>query len=51
MNDKISPKYQMDLIENIEKELWKQYSSYKKVEYYIIKWYEHDYNSYYENFV
>ncbi len=40
----------MDLIENIEKELWKQYSSYKKVEYYIIKWYEHDYNSYYENF-
>ena len=42
----------MQLIENIEKAIWNNYSSYKKVEYYIKKWHvsDGDWNNYDENF-
>ena len=40
MENKISPKYIMNLISKIEKELWNQYGSYKNVRYYIEKWQE-----------
>ncbi len=50
MNDKISPKYQMQLIDEIEEEIWSQYSSYKKVEAYINKWYEADQYGNWQNF-
>ena len=42
MENEISPKYLMDLISKIEKELWKQFGSYKNVRFYIEKWQEGD---------
>jgi hypothetical protein len=42
MNDIISPKYQMQLVANIEKAIWEEYKSYDNVEFYINKWHEHD---------
>lgn len=52
MNDKISPKYQMQLIDDVEKSIWANYSSYKNVKYYIEKWHEssQDWNNDWENF-
>lgn len=50
MDHKISPKYQMQLIANVEKSLWDQFESYKNVEFYIEKWHEIDDSGYYENF-
>lgn len=50
MENKISPKYQMDLIENIEKAIWELFPSYQKVEFYIKKWYEYDDFNNWENF-
>ena len=52
MNDKISPKYQMKLIDSIDKEVWKQFESYKKVKLYIEKWHvvNESLNDYWENF-
>lgn len=46
--DKISPKYQMQLVKNIEQALWKEYTSYKEVLQYILKWHDRslDYNSF-----
>ncbi|MDR2169354.1 MAG: abortive infection family protein [Planctomycetaceae bacterium] len=40
MNELISPKYQMRLIEKVENALWSEFpvSKYKNVEYYIQKW-------------
>lgn len=48
----ISPKYQMELIDKIDKMIWETYSSYQKVEYYIKKWYieTHEWNDYWQNF-
>jgi hypothetical protein len=42
MNELISPKYQMKLVEDIEQALWAEFptSKYKNVEYYIQKWQE-----------
>lgn len=40
MNNKISPKFQMELIDKIGNVLWAKYNSYIKVKNYIIKWYE-----------
>ena len=42
----------MELIDNIAKELWKGYESYKKVRLYIEKWHIEDksWNDFYENF-
>jgi hypothetical protein len=40
----ISPKYMMKIVEQIEKALWKEFVSYKDVEYYIFKWHiEYEY--------
>lgn len=40
MNELISPKYQMKLVESVENALWAEFSTskYKNVEYYIEKW-------------
>lgn len=38
MYEYISPKYLMKLIEEVEKAIWKEYSSYKNVRLYIEKW-------------
>jgi hypothetical protein len=38
MDDKISPKYLMKLIDQIENAIWTEYTSYKKVKLYIEKW-------------
>lgn len=50
----ISPKYLMRLIDQIEKEIWKEFTSYKNVKNYIKKWHEHNdsynFNDYWENF-
>lgn len=55
VNNSISPAYQMQLIENVEKEILAKYSSIKNVRFYIKKWHVQDegsYNNYnyYENF-
>lgn len=42
----MSPKYQMSLIEAIYEAIYKEYSSYEKVEYYIKKWQYYDGNDY-----
>lgn len=49
---KISPKYTMTLIKNIESAIWVEYKSYKDVRFYIDKWHtsEQDWNNYWENF-
>jgi hypothetical protein len=44
MDNNISPKYQMQLIANIEAALWAQYSSYKNVKFYLEKWIVGDMN-------
>jgi hypothetical protein len=52
MND-ISPAYQMQIIDSIEKAIWDKYRSYKRVKLYIKKWHVSDgygYNDYWENF-
>jgi hypothetical protein len=50
----ISPKYQMNIISQVEKKIWEEYSSYKKVLFYIKKWHIIDWgynnNDYNENF-
>lgn len=56
MNDLISPKYQMQLVDSVEKAIWKEYKSYKQVRLYINKWHKNNYdpngfnNDYWENF-
>lgn len=52
MNNRISPKYQMELIDSIERAIWVKYASYKKVELYIRKWHTVDGNQWetWENF-
>lgn len=52
MSDKISPKYQMKLVDDVDKAIWETYSSYKKVKLYIEKWHfsEGDWNNAWENF-
>lgn len=49
MNNLFSPKYLMKLIGNIEASLWKEYSSYKNVQFYIDKW--HKTEEFWENFI
>ncbi len=50
MENKISPKYQMQLVEKIEKTIWELFPSYQKVEFYIDKWHEDNgqWGQYYE---
>lgn len=51
MTELISPKYQMKLIDEVEKAIWTEYTSYKNVKNYIEKWHEFDdYNYNWENF-
>lgn len=55
MADKISPRYQMKLVKQIEDALWDEFETakYRNVEFYIEKWHESgydDWGSYYENF-
>jgi hypothetical protein len=52
MNGRISPKYEMLLIDDIEKAIWAQFSSYKNVMLYIKKWHEtnEDWNNPWQNF-
>ncbi len=55
MENKISPKYQMELIDEICQTIWKKYESYKKAELYIKKWHVSEFsgwngNDYSENF-
>ena len=52
MNDFISPKYQMNLIQNVSEAIWADYKSYKEVRYYISKWHiiQEDWNNHWENF-
>lgn len=51
---KISPKYILALIDKIEQETWKTFSSYKNVETYIDRWHErtegYSYSDEWENF-
>ena len=48
MEDQISPKYLMKLIENISRAIYEEYKSYKTVKRYIEKWHDWDIN--WENF-
>jgi hypothetical protein len=52
MNELISPKYQMKLIQEVEKAIWSEYASYKNVKLYIEKWHvaDNDWNNTWENF-
>src|ERR1035437_613804 len=50
MNDKISPKYQMQLVAKVEKAIWGEFTSYDGVEFYINKWHESDDYNNWENF-
>jgi len=42
MNDMVSPRYQMQLVDSVEKAIWDEYKSYKKVRFYISKWYRYE---------
>lgn len=46
MENFISPKYQMNLIDKVEQKTWDTYNSYKKVSRYIRKWQQEDYHAY-----
>lgn len=56
MDDLISPKYQMQLVNLVEKAIWDEYKSYKQVRLYIDKWYKNNFepygfnNNFWENF-
>ena len=52
MNDLISPKYQMQLVNSVEKAIWDEYKSYKQVRLYINKWHTDNYepNGFNDNF-
>ncbi|RKS21774.1 abortive infection Abi-like protein [Flavobacterium endophyticum] len=55
MNDLISPKYQMQLVNSVEQTIWEEFKSYKLVRLYINKWYQNNYepngfNHFEENF-
>jgi hypothetical protein len=56
MEDLVSPKYQMQLANSVEKAIWDEYKTYKHVRLYINKWHKNNYdpngfnNKYWENF-
>lgn len=56
MDDLISPKYQMQLANSVEKAIWEEYKSDKLVGLYIDKWYKSNFdpygfnNNFWENF-
>ncbi len=50
MEEDISPKYLMNLLDQIEDKIWSDYNSYKKVRNYITKWHINnwEFNNFYE---
>ena len=42
MNELISPKYQMELIQKVYDKIWEEYKTYKDVLFYIKKWHQSD---------
>lgn len=56
MDDLVSPKYQMQLVNSVEQAIWDEYKSYKQVRLYINKWHKNNYepngfnDNYWENF-
>lgn len=56
MDDLISPRYQMQLVNSVEQALWNEYKSYRKIRLYINKWHKKNYKpggfnkDYWENF-
>ena len=52
MNELISPKYQMQLIKEVIAGIWKEFSTYDDVTFYIKKWHQADqeWNSSWQNF-
>ncbi len=53
MDDLVSSKYQMQLVNSVENAIWAEYKSYKQVRLYINKWYKNNYepngfNDYFE---
>lgn len=52
MNQSISPKYQMDIVQKISTCLFEQFGSYENVETYLSKWHQEErgWNNFWENF-
>ena len=54
MEELISPKYQVELMKNVESKIWEEFKSYKTVLFYIKKWHQSDdsfnFNDRWENF-
>lgn len=52
MNQSISPKYQMDIVQKISTCLFEQFRSYENVETYLSKWHQEErgWNNFWENF-
>lgn len=52
MNQSISPKYQMDIVQKISTSLFEQFRSYENVEAYLSKWHQEEqgWNNFWENF-
>jgi hypothetical protein len=50
MNDKISPKYLMSLIANVQKALLAEFKTNQLIGFYLSKWIESDYNGNWQNF-
>lgn len=56
MDELVSPKYQMRLVNSVEQAIWDEYKSYKQVRLYINKWHNNNFeegsfnNDYWENF-
>ena len=53
MNEIISPKFQMKLVQEVHDKIWEEFTSYKDVLFYIKKWHKeewYDINNQWENF-
>lgn len=54
MDELISPKYQMQLVNSVQDKIWEEFKSYKNVLFYIKKWHKssegYNYNDNWENF-
>jgi len=54
MNDIISPKFQMKLVQEVHDKIWKEFSSYKDVLFYINKWHKREFYdafNHWQNFI
>lgn len=53
MNDIISPKFQMKLVQEVHDKIWEEFTSYKDVLFYVKKWHKtewYDINNQWQNF-